>query len=133
MKKLLIALAVGVAVFAAAYASAATLGGLNSDDLGSDDDVVASCDSDGVVVTYDTVYSAASAAYIVDKINVTGVDAACAGQTIKATLSGGATIPSDASLTEVTQPAVAGSNVLDVTATVIAEQVQGVHVLISGS
>lgn len=129
MKKLLVALAVGVAVFAAAYASAATLGGLGSDDLGADDSVVASCDtSGGVTTTYQTNYSATEATYVVVSITIGNVDAACNGQTIKAVLSGA----SNAKLTEVTQTAATGTNVITVTDTVHAEDVTGLHVVISG-
>lgn len=129
MKKLLVALAVGVAVFAAAYASAATLGGLGSDDLGADDSVVASCDTTGgVTTTYQTDYNQTAATYIVTSITISNVDAACAGQTIKAVLSGA----SDVELTEVTATAVTGTNVINVTAVVPAENVTGLHVVISG-
>ncbi len=135
MKKLFIALAVGVAVFAAAYASAATLGGLNSDDLGSDDDVVASCDADGIVVTYQTAYDVSLAAYEVSSITITGLDnASCSGQTVKATLTGAG----NAALVEVTNaPCICTSSteVLDVDAVLddlAAELVTGIHVVISG-
>lgn len=129
MKKLFIALAVGVAVFAAAYASAATLGGLNSDDLGADDSIVASCDTaGGVTTTYQTDYNQTAATYIVVSITISNVDAACAGQQIKASLTGA----SNAELTEVTAVAATGTNVINVTDVVPAENVTGLHVVISG-
>ena len=56
-KRLLIALAVGSAVFAGAYAMAASLP-VSSTRLGSGDAVVTSCDTDGVTTSYTVSYSA---------------------------------------------------------------------------
>lgn len=150
MKKLLVALAVGVAVFAAAYASAATLG-LTSDNLGSDDQVVASCDT-SVVVTYQTSYhatttAAAAGAYLVDTVTLEGLDqTACNGQTISVTLSGDTNVvtpsSSTASLIELEKACCTGSGgseVLSLTTHAVgtpvdvnAEAVQGIHVVITG-
>lgn len=134
VKKLLVALAVGVAVFAAAYASAATLGGLNSDDLGSDDDVVASCDTTGGVVTaYQTSYSAAEQTYVVDSVVVSSIDAACANQKIKVTLTDDASTPvvlGSGGPTTVTSPSTTVS-ITGVGHPVHADEVYGLHILIS--
>jgi hypothetical protein len=136
VKRLLIALALGVAVFGAVFASAATLG-LTSDDLGSDDDVVLSCDN-GVTVTYQTAYAPTApeaGAYVVTSVTLTGLDeAGCAGQTITATLSGAG----NASLEELTKTCcdngTSTEEVLDATAAPVvrAEDVTGVHVVITG-
>lgn len=127
MKKLLVALAVGVAVFAAVFASAATLG-LTTDNLGADDKVVASCDN-SVTITYQTSYSATNGTYKIDSVTLDGVDAGCSGETIKVTISGA----SNASLAEVTQLATAAaSQTITVTTYVNPELVEGIHVVISG-
>lgn len=127
MKKLFVALAVGVAVFAAVFASAATLG-LTSDNLGADDKVVASCDN-GITITYQTSYSATNGTYKIDSVTLNDVDAGCSGETIKVTISGAA----NASLTEVTQTATASATQsITVTAYVNPEDVTGIHVVISG-
>ncbi len=138
MKKLLLALGVGIAVFAAVFASAASLG-LTTDDLGADDHVVDTCDS-AVGVTYQTAYSATAGtagAYVVTSITLTGLnETTCAGQAISATLSGA----SNAVLVTVTgtvgtsgtttDPAT--TEILPVSSVVLAEDVTGVHAVISG-
>ena len=53
--------AVAVAAFGAA--SAASLGGLSSAEVGANDTVVASCDTDGVSMTYTTAYDATASKY----------------------------------------------------------------------
>ncbi|MCC6770526.1 MAG: hypothetical protein IT360_04875 [Gemmatimonadaceae bacterium] len=135
MKKLLVALAVGVAVFAAAYASAATLGGLGTDDLGSDDSVVASCDtSGGVVTTYQTSYDATEATYVVDSVTVSNIDAACNGQNIKVTLTGASNVAlgdgstTVAGVSQIVTIAGVGAN----PPKVHADDVIGLHIVITG-
>ena len=137
MKKLLLALGIGIAVFAAVFASAASLG-LTTDDLGADDQVVASCDTNGVNVTYQTTYSATAdtaGAYVVTSITLTGLDETnCANQAISATLSGD---PSNAVLVTVTgtvgTSGIGTTEILPVSTVVLAEDVTGVHVVISGA
>ena len=137
-KRLIIGLAIGVAVFAATFGMAASLGGLDTNDLGADDAVVAACEPTTAphpTATYTAVYNTTgSAGYKVDDIVITNVDNACDGQTLKVTLTGtGGTsleqptqvsIPSDSGSTTVTVPA--GE-------TTLAESVLGIHVLIAGS
>ncbi|MFN8585076.1 MAG: hypothetical protein U0446_07120 [Dehalococcoidia bacterium] len=134
MKKLLVALAVGVAVFAAAYASAATLNGLGSDDLGSDDSLVASCDTDGVVTSYQTSYDATQATYVVDTVTVGNINTACNTQTIKVTLTGAANVAlGDGTLTvSGTSAVVTIAGVGANPPKVHAEDVVGLHVVITG-
>ena len=81
------ALAAGLATFSVIGAFAATLGGIGSDELGADTSVVTSCDSDGVGVDYTVAYDTDDDRYEVASVDVTGVDAACAGQTISVTLA----------------------------------------------
>ncbi|MBX7111626.1 MAG: hypothetical protein K1X87_07240 [Dehalococcoidia bacterium] len=136
MKKLLVALAVGVAVFAAAYASAATLGGLGTDDLGSDDSVVASCDKVGGVITaYETSYNTTEQTYVVDKVDVSSIDATCAGQRIKVTLTDNSSTPvvlgSGGPMTVTVAPGTTAVPITGVSHPVHAEDVYGLHILIS--
>ena len=78
--------ALAVASFGAA--SAASLGGLTSTSVGSNDTVVASCDSDGIAVSYGTTYSASAGKYQVTSVTVSGISAPCVGQTLAVTIKG---------------------------------------------
>jgi len=77
--------AVAVAAFGAA--SAASLGGLSSDQVGANDTVVAACDSNGVSMSYTTAYDDATASYQVTEATVSGIAAPCIGQTLDLTVS----------------------------------------------
>src|SRR5687767_1687876 len=104
-KRLLIALAVGAAVFTGAYAMAASLS-VSSTRLGSGNAVVTSCDVDGVATSYTVSYSATgTAGYKIDTAEITGVANACNGGSMKVTLTGA----SNASLAERTQAISAAS------------------------
>ena len=70
-------------------ASAATLGGLGSGGLGSEDAVVAACDSDGVAVDYTVSYDAVDGRYEVASADVSGIAATCVGQTLEVALRDG--------------------------------------------
>lgn len=129
-KRLLVAVAVGTAVFAGAYAMAASLP-VSSTRLGSGTAVVPSCDTDGVTTTYTVQYSSsAPAGYKVDTAEISGVAPACDGGMMKITLTGA----SDAALAERTQ-AVSSSSTYSIgfsSANVSAAAVTGVHVTIVG-
>ena len=129
-KRLLVALALGAAVFAGVYAMAASLP-VSSTRLGSGDAVVASCDTDGVATSYTVGYSVTgSAGYKIDSAEISGVAPACAGGEMKVTLTGAA----DASLAERTQTVSASStySIGFSGADVPAADVTGVHVTIVG-
>jgi hypothetical protein len=104
LRKKSVAVLAGVAIAGLVGAAAASLGGLNTDSLGADADVVASCDTDGVSLSYTTSYDATSQSYEVDGVDVSGVDAACNGLSAELTLSG-------------SNPDVAGSPTVEVTGT----------------
>jgi hypothetical protein len=133
-KRLVIALIVGVAVFAAAFGMANTLGGLTSDSLGADDQTVGTCDSNGVSTSYTTDYDAAApAGFKVVAVTVSGIANTCDGKTIEVALSGSGgtlieeqtdTVPTDAA----TSVALTFSDPDS-----LAESVLGVHVMISGT
>lgn len=86
MKRTLIALVAGLAVFGGVIASASSLGGVSSRALGSGASVVASCDVDGVAVAYTTAFDATSGTYRVSAVTVSGIAAACSGQQIEVAL-----------------------------------------------
>jgi hypothetical protein len=73
-------------------ASAATLGGLNSDTLGANDDVVAACDTNGIDMSYSYAYNAASQWYDVTAVNFTNVNAACDTLSASISLANGTTL-----------------------------------------
>jgi hypothetical protein len=135
-KRLVIGLAVGVAVFAATFGMAASLGGLTADDLGAEDAIVASCENVVTTdaapnVTYTTAYNTTgTAGYKVATVVIEELDDACDGSAISVTLAGA----SGASLLEfsgVVPTDVSTTVTLNVADTALAESVQGVHVLVT--
>lgn len=69
-------------------ASAASLGGVTSEQFGADVGVVAACDNDGVTVDYTNTYVAAAQEYIVEEVVVGGVEfPGCSGLEMKLTLT----------------------------------------------
>lgn len=85
-RKIALAISLGVATFGLYTASAASLGGLTAKNLGADDNVVASCDTDGVTVAYTNAYDATAGLYKTSVVTVSGIAAACNGQTMSITL-----------------------------------------------
>lgn len=61
-------------------ASAASLGGLTSETLGAESDVVAGCDTTGIDIAYVTDYDEVSQDYEVTGVRLLGVDDNCIGQ-----------------------------------------------------
>ena len=118
--------AFGVAVVGAA--SAASLGGLTSTGVGSNDVVVAACDSDGVSIAYTTSYSATASQYQVTAVTLSGIAVGCANQTAAVTVKGaGGTALASGSLT------VTGvSHAITLSVPVSAQSLVGASVVISG-
>lgn len=79
-------------------ASAATLNGLTTQQLGAETAVVAGCDDDGVDISYVTAYDTTSQAYNVTGVRLLGLDDACIGQLASVALDDGT--PGGAVLTE---------------------------------
>ena len=103
----------GVTVFGAVFASAASLGGITSGQVGADDAAVTSCDTDGVTTSYATSWDAGDDRYEVTSVTVSGIANACDGRTLSVSLldavsngnqigSGSVTVPSDALATQAT-------------------------------
>jgi hypothetical protein len=116
--------AVAVAAFGAA--SAASLGGLSSAEIGSNNTVVAACDTTGVDLDYTTEYDATSGSYQVTEAVVSDIAVECDGQTLDLTLSGAA----GASLVDGTVLVSGPSETIPMVAS--AELVTGAAVVISG-
>jgi len=132
-KRLIIGLAVGVAVFAAVFGMAATLGGITTDTLGAEDQVVAACDTDGVTTSYDTAYSGTgTAGYKVDSVTLGSLAQACQGLDFEVTLSGGTAQSVSGTLPSTLSVEGTDSYVVEFDETKLAEEVTGVHVVISG-
>ena len=125
-KKLALGVTAGICAFGAVTASASSLGGVDTTDLGTSADVVASCDTDGVGVDYTTAYS--NGAYRVTAVKLSGIAAACSGQDVTVTLFDG----SDASLAEKAGANSGATQTLTLASPVSAEAVKGVAVVIAG-
>ena len=80
MRKKVIAVILAVLVFSLIAASAASLGGINTADLGADATVIAACDTGGVDVSYNWAYSPGSPGiFDVNSVDVSAIDVACNG------------------------------------------------------
>ena len=128
MKRILIAVAVALAVFGATFAFAASLGGVTTGTVGDSATVVASCDTDGVNTSFSApAWDAGIAHYGVTTLSVTGINTACNGDTIKVTL----TDNTGASLGEATGAVAAGAASLTFSPAVYTLSVVGIEVVIA--
>jgi hypothetical protein len=111
-------------------ASAASLGGVTSEQFGADVGVVAACDSDGVDVEYTNTYDADAQEYIVEAVLVKDVALGCTNLELKLTLIDAA----DVSLWIGTATVLGGTVTLDVpTASAIGSaDIHKVAILIAG-
>lgn len=83
-RKIRVVTAVLIAASASVAAAFATsLGGLQSDRLGADVNVVSSCDTDGVSVWYDGAYSPAEGSAVLRTLHIGDISEDCAGQVMK--------------------------------------------------
>lgn len=123
MRKRMLAIVLGVLVFSLVAASAASLGGLDVSDVGSEARVVASCDTDGVDVDFTTGYQ--GGAYVVTEVVLGDVDCPT-GSDVSVTVEAGA-------VTETAAGTVTGTTVtLALDNAVSAEGLGNVAVLITG-
>jgi hypothetical protein len=128
MKRTLIAMIAGLVVFGGTFAFAASLGTVTTGTVGASGAVVASCDTDGVTTSYGSpTWSATNKRYEVSTVNVTSINAACNGDTIKVTLKD----TTGASLGEATGSVAAGAASLSFASGVSALSVVGVDVVIA--
>ena len=87
MKRTLIAVTAGLAVFASVFAMAASLGGITGSTVGADNTTVASCDTDGVTTSYATSWDATDKRYEVTTVTVAAVNDACDGKSLSVSLT----------------------------------------------
>jgi hypothetical protein len=129
-KRTIIAIAAALAGFTGIYAMAASLGGITSAKVSSDNVAVTACDTDGVTTSYSTGWDATDERYEVTSVTVGGVADACDGQTLTVSLtdstgaqigSGSVAIPSS----------VATSFAVSLSTAASAKLTEGVHVLIA--
>ena len=132
-KRKTLAIVSAVAAFAAVSASAAGLGGLTGTSLGADTTVVASCDGNGIGVTYTTAYNVATSQYVVSAVNLSGVDPSCGTKAANLTLSdsGGVSIGS-ATIASLTVSGTFTATIPVTPATVPAKAVTNLSLVISG-
>lgn len=125
------AILAGAAVFAIVSASAATLGGLQTNALGANSNTVTSPVENGVAIAWDTSYDQSAAAYVISGVELSTIDASesiPAGSEVKLTLTGaddavlGEYVSTDGGATWASTPA----------ATVTAHDVEGASVVING-
>ena len=129
-RRIAAAIIAGAATLGVVGASAASLGGITSNSLGADTAVVGSCDTDGVTLAYTNSYDATLGRYQTTSVNVTGINAACAGKTLSLTLKdavgaslGGGTVAAIVGTTAAVPLTAPGAN---------ANAVVGAAVVISG-
>ena len=129
MNRIVLAGAAGIVAVGAVSASAASLGGVTSDQVGVDSGVVASCDTDGIDVDYTVAYSSDDTTYDVNDVTLSDVDATCAGQTYTVTLAD----DTGTNLATQTGAAVSGTTTVNFLADdVDGEQVTAIAVAIVG-
>lgn len=140
-RKKLVAVGFGLAAFGTTVASAATLGGVTSQSVGSDTAVVASCDTDGVSIAYINTYSATLGAYEVSGVTVSEIDGACAGQAIEVTVfdasnvalaSGSITVWGSENRAAREDSLTSGEQTVPISAGALSSAVAGAAVVISG-
>ncbi len=133
-KKLLVGAVMGVAVFGAVFASAASLG-VTTETLGAGGTSVASCDTNGVKATYTTAYDAAVPGYKVSTITVTGIADTCKNLAykIQATKTDGTALTAaSGTLGAFTAGSTDNSVAATPGALLKAAEVEGVYIVISG-
>ena len=127
MKRKTIAVVAGIAVFAAVSASAATLGGLKTDDLGANSNAVAGQLTGGVNVSFTTAYDSTLGGYKVTGVTLTanGSETFPTTGAVSLTLKGA----SGASLGTITGT---GGTLTYSGTTIAAHDVQGVSLVVNG-
>ena len=126
IRRRLLAILAGVFVFALVIGSAALLS-VDSDPLLAGLDDTLSCDADdAVTVTYQTSHTISG--FQVDSVTVADIDPNCAGATLSVDVHDNAA----GSIETVTTVIATTSETLPLTPTVLAEDVYGVAVLITG-
>lgn len=129
-KRTMIAILAGLLVFASVFAMAASLGGITSTEVGADNTVVASCDTNGVTTAYVTGWDATDKRYEVTSVTVGGVNDACDGDNLSVSLTNAAG-DQIGSGTMVMPAGAPTSFAVALTTAASAQLTVGVHVVIS--
>jgi hypothetical protein len=127
-KSAAIALAI-VGVAGLSLASAAQLT-VNSSSLGAGTSVVASCDTDGIAVTYTNVYS--TTGYNTSAVVLSGIAPACNGLAFRVQVTGAGGVALGAEVVGVVPAAPATSATASLAVAQPAASILGVSVVISG-
>jgi hypothetical protein len=129
-RRYLIAGLAAVAVFGSVAASAATLGGVTAGGLGADTTLVASCDTDGVSLSYGTAFAVGG--YQVTSVTVKGINGACDTQNLQVTLTGsaGAALSAGSTTLSITGTSTTNSATVTLSTPVSANAVTGAAVVI---
>jgi hypothetical protein len=130
-RKTVFALVLALTIFGAVYGFAATLN-VGANTLSAGNAAVASCETSTATGTYAIAYDTTTTAYKVSGVTITGLDAACAGKAVSATITSNSGATNLSTLTG-TVPVGGGSLALGAPAsTVGAGTVSGVSVAING-
>lgn len=130
-RKVVIAGVASVLVAGMAGASAASLGLFTGNSLGSGDDVVAACDTNGIDVGYSTQYVPAAGTSEVTAVNFGNVENGCSGKIATVTLRDG----TGAVLTSQSSTLSMGAGTtfsINIPAGVSAAAVEGMSLVIAG-
>jgi len=130
MRRVILALAIGAAVFGGIYGLASSLN-VSAKTLGAGNSAVAGCQAGTLTTSYATAYSSTIPGYQVGVVTVSGLASTCYNMAFKVELVNS----SNVSLGEVagTTPASGASFTADFTSSnVPAASVTGVHVVITG-
>ena len=131
MRKKSIALVAGLAITGIVGASAASLGPVTGSSLGATVDTVASCDTDGITVSYLTDYDLTEDAVLVTEVEIGSVATACNALDFEVTLTGGTPVAELGNYSG-TVTLTANAFTIDTTGTAVdAEDVTGIAVVIS--
>lgn len=122
MKRVLLAITVGLTVFGMVFGLAAGMN-VGADQLGSGTATVGACDADGVDVSFGLATGNVAQ---VAEVTVAGIDTACVGQVMSVQLVGPAGDPTE------TVTVAGASQVVTLAAAVLAADVTGVNVTVTG-
>jgi hypothetical protein len=82
-----LAIALGLAAMGFTAASAASLGGIDSKQLGASSEVVASCDTDSIISSFSPAYNPEILGYGANVVILNKIDEKCMKQTMSITLA----------------------------------------------
>lgn len=112
-----------------AVASAATLGGLTAKNLGADNSLIYSCDTNGLNIAYTNTYDPTGQRFVVANAVISNLAAGCAGQVMNVQLTGTGGI----ALSAATPVTITGTTeTVTFTSPASAKDVDGAAIVITG-